>query len=258
MERQVLDLYDDSVDLVTEPVTARLHVPAVHEHRLEVRDDGRLGVDGQPRPPEQVDRAGLGREPRDAVHLIEERPERPPGGDARVLLAERARRRVAGIGEEWLVPPRSGGGSAPRTRRSGSTPRPGPRGSRGSRLAGDRAPPGSTSASGRSGSRPPPPARHHESRLAPGVPARRSTRSTGRRSSARTRTAIRFPGRGSVAGAHPRRGSPRASSPCPGSSSACGAPPRRRGARARSRPTVWASRTGRARDAGPRGSAARP
>ncbi len=99
VKSSLLHFHDNPVDLVAKPVTARLQVPAVREHCLEVRHDGCLRVDGQAGTAKQVQRARLCREARHPVHLVEERPERPAGGDARVLLAKRACRCVPWVGE---------------------------------------------------------------------------------------------------------------------------------------------------------------
>ena len=99
VELPVLHFHDNPVDLVAEPVPPRLEVPAVGEHRLEVRHDLRLRVDGQARAAQQVQGARLRRKARHPVHLVEEGAERPAGGDGRVLLAKRSRGRVSWVGK---------------------------------------------------------------------------------------------------------------------------------------------------------------
>ena len=99
----VVDLHDDTVDLVAEVVAVLLPVLAVGEHVVERREHLHLGVHREPERAEERQRLGVRGERRHALDLTElVRPERQVavGGDRRVLLAQAARRGVARVHEQ--------------------------------------------------------------------------------------------------------------------------------------------------------------
>jgi hypothetical protein len=103
---EVVDLHDDTVDVVPERVAVRFHPLAEREDALEVVE----GLDAL------VDRESERREPLEHLvvraqagpafvrpDLIRVQREIATGGDARILLTQAARRRVAGIREQPLA-----------------------------------------------------------------------------------------------------------------------------------------------------------
>ncbi len=114
LQREVVDLDHHTVDLVVEVVAALLPAAAEGECVLEPVHDPPLGVDREPGSTEPVHRLGLrggelGRHRHTAggslelAHLVRPEGERTARGDRRVLLAQRARGRVARIDEEAIA-----------------------------------------------------------------------------------------------------------------------------------------------------------
>ena len=101
---EVVDLDHDAVGVVAETVALGLDPPAVGGDRVEVGRTLRARVHPESALAERLEalplRVEAGR--LEHAHVVEEDLERPRGGHRRVLLAHRARRRVAGVGEDRL------------------------------------------------------------------------------------------------------------------------------------------------------------
>ena len=97
---QVVDLHHRAVDVVVESEAVGPPALAVGPHLLEGGQDGDLRVDREPHLGEEVERLPVAGEGGAALHLAQlVAPHRqlPLGGDGRVLLAQGAGRRVAGV-----------------------------------------------------------------------------------------------------------------------------------------------------------------
>ena len=102
---EVVDLHDDAVDVVAERVPVRFHPLAEPEHAFEIveRLDVRVHREAERREPRE--RLLVRPQPRATffrAELIRVQREVAGRGDARVLLAQAAGGRVAGVGEQAL------------------------------------------------------------------------------------------------------------------------------------------------------------
>ena len=107
LEREIVDLYDQAVELVVELVAAALVVGHMGLHRSQIVQAGRVLVDGQAQRRQPVQRLHVGTEGGPALGVAElVAPERqaPLGGHPGILLAKRAGGRIAGVDICLLAP----------------------------------------------------------------------------------------------------------------------------------------------------------
>jgi hypothetical protein len=105
LEGEVVDLHDDPVDLVVEPVAAFLPGAAGLADLVEGVVTLHVRVDLEAVAAQPFERVVMGLEPDplDRPDAVAPDRQRPRGGDARVELADRARRRVARVGVDGLA-----------------------------------------------------------------------------------------------------------------------------------------------------------
>ena len=100
---QIVDLDHDAVDLVGEVVPVLEPVLAEGEHVVEGAQRPDLGVDREAGPGQPFEHLGVPREGRpalDRAHRVGPERQVAARGDLGVLLAQRPRSRVAGVGEQ--------------------------------------------------------------------------------------------------------------------------------------------------------------
>ena len=103
---EVVDLHDDTVDLVGEVVAVLLPVATERVDAVEVVDHADLGVHREPEGGEELERLVVGLERRaahDLAELVAPEAQLARRGDRRILLAEAAGRGVARVREARLA-----------------------------------------------------------------------------------------------------------------------------------------------------------
>ena len=104
-ERPFVDLDDDAVDLVVEPLAALLPPAAAIDHSLDTLVLGDLSLEREAGLAQPLELVGVGGvlDPPARSDPVGPEPKRPRGGDPRIELADRAGGRVARVRERRLA-----------------------------------------------------------------------------------------------------------------------------------------------------------
>ena len=104
LQREVVHLVDDSVYVIAQRRASRFDLAIAFEHGLDALAARHQGVDGKTKALERLDhfKLSFSRRLADLTERIGEEAQGPAGGDRGIELTQRARRRVARIGEEPL------------------------------------------------------------------------------------------------------------------------------------------------------------